>query len=101
MKFSKIFLCLTILISSVNCAYAAEDGGVSEALRQVKERVDTSEYTDFKSDYYKNEDGKATHRQSGGIFCQGRRYDIYRRFHDGAMYGAASCQQEGSYGRDQ
>ena len=61
MKFSKIFLCLTILISSVNCAYAAEDGGVSEALRQVKERVDTSEYTDFKSNYYKNEDGKAVY----------------------------------------
>lgn len=58
MKFVKILLCFAILLGSVNCVYAAEDNGVTEALRQVKERVDTDKYANFKSSYYKNEDGK-------------------------------------------
>ena len=57
MKFVKFILCAAIFLGSVNCVYAAEDSGVTEALKQVKERVDTTEYDEFRSSYYKNDDG--------------------------------------------
>ena len=56
MKFLKIFITLAIMLGSVNCVYA-EDGGVSDALRTVKERIDTSAYEKFESSYHKEEDG--------------------------------------------
>ncbi|MBR4720364.1 MAG: S-layer homology domain-containing protein [Clostridia bacterium] len=59
MKLLKLFLCAAILASSINGVYAAENSGVAEALKQVKERVDTSEYSDFSSSYYQN-DGEET-----------------------------------------
>ena len=61
MKFVKFILCVAILLSSVSGVYAAEDNGVADALRQIKERVDTSEYDDFKSSYYKDDDGTVSY----------------------------------------
>lgn len=60
MKFVKVLLCMAILLSSVSGVFAAEDSGITEALTQVKQRVDTSEYANFKSSYYKN-DGKTSY----------------------------------------
>ena len=59
MKLLKFFLCAAIFASSINGVCAAENSGVSEALKQVKERVDTSEYSEFSSSYYQN-DGEET-----------------------------------------
>lgn len=59
MKFVKILLCVSVLLSSVSGVYA-EDNGVSAALKQVKERIDTTGYENFRSSYY-NEDGKTSY----------------------------------------
>lgn len=61
MKLLKLFLCAAILASSVNGVYAAENSSVTEALKQVKERIDTSEYTDFKSSYYQKDGGETVY----------------------------------------
>ena len=61
MKLLKYILSLAILMSTVSGVYAAEDSGALEALKMVKERVDTSEYSDFRSNYYRDEDGKTTY----------------------------------------
>ncbi|MBR4173261.1 MAG: hypothetical protein IKR46_02695, partial [Clostridia bacterium] len=59
MKFVKHILCLAILLSIIPTAYAETDKGAADALKMVKERIDTSEYTEFRSTYYK-EEGEGT-----------------------------------------
>ncbi|MCR4718603.1 MAG: S-layer homology domain-containing protein [Firmicutes bacterium] len=53
-KLVNFILCIAICLGLVNCVYAQEDNGVAEALKQVKERIDTDEYENFKSSYYKD-----------------------------------------------
>ena len=60
-KLVSFILCMAVCISSLNIAFAAEDSGVTEALTKVKERIDTTEYDNFKSSYYKDEDGAASY----------------------------------------
>ena len=57
MKFVRFLLCAALLLSSASGVFAAEDSGVTEALQQVKERIDTSRYDNFRSSYYKDDDG--------------------------------------------
>ena len=61
-KLVSFILCMAFCISSLNIAFAAEDSGVTEALKKVKERIDTTEYDDFRSSYHKNEDGKVSYQ---------------------------------------
>lgn len=58
MKLVRFLLCAAIVLSSVSGVFAAEDSGVTEALQQVKERIDTSQYDEFRSSYYKDDNGK-------------------------------------------
>ena len=57
-----LIISMVICLSSANTILAAEDSGIAEALLKVKERIDTTEYDDFKSSYHKNEDGKVSYQ---------------------------------------
>ena len=61
-KLVSFILCTAFCLSALNIAFAAEDSGVTEALAKVKERIDTTEYDEFKSSYHKNEDGNVSYQ---------------------------------------
>lgn len=60
-KLVNLITCIAMCLSSANLVYAAGDGGVSEALKQVKERIDTNGYENFKSSYYKDDEGRTSY----------------------------------------
>lgn len=95
MKLLKLFLCAAIFLGSVNGVYAAENNGVTEALKQVKERVDTSEYSEFSSSYYQDDDKETVYSfnwsnddglselyisYQGGIITNYGKYDYNLRY---------------------
>lgn len=61
MKFLRFILCIAIILGSVIGVSAAEDGSASKALEIVKQRVDTSQYDDFRSSYYKDDNGSISY----------------------------------------
>lgn len=61
MKFTRFLVCLALLLSSVSGVFAEKNTGVEEALTEVKNRIDTSQYTEFNSEYYKDDEGKVSY----------------------------------------
>lgn len=95
MKFVKFILCAAILLSSVSGVYAANDGGVEDALRIVKERIDTSEYDDCRSSYYKEEDGTTSYS-----FEWTKKSDSYNGLYVGIKGGIITNYSKFDYGSD-